>query len=145
MGWGRTAPSGARHTEEASCNRRQQEYDMARSVIDARPRWRPTGHSLFLAAAKVEGAWWVMRLNDFPDHPKWTLFIDGNTERFDVEELPEHWEDPFRATGEPLDRGTVREVLASVEQFEVYGSEVGRPCDSGFCCVSRKPAPDPQW
>jgi len=101
---------------------------------EAHPRWHATGHPLFPAAAKVDGAWWVMRLNDFPDHPLWTLFIDGNARRFDTTGLPEHWAHPLHPTEAPLPPATAREVLAPIERFTIYGSEVGRPCDSDFCC-----------
>lgn len=102
--------------------------------VHAHPYWRPTGHPFFPAAANFDGIWWVMRLNDFPDHPLWTLFIDGNTKRFDTTGLPEHWSHPLRPVGAPLDPDIAREVLAPIEQFAIYGSEVGMPCDNGFCC-----------
>ncbi|MBO2448557.1 hypothetical protein J4573_15750 [Actinomadura barringtoniae] len=100
----------------------------------ADPQWHATGHPVFPAAANIDGIWWVMRLNDFPDHPLWTLFIHGNTKRFDTTELPEHWDHPLSPGGEPLSPREAAEVLAPIEQFTVYGSEVGDPCDNGFCC-----------
>ena len=115
---------------------------MSHSTTAARPRWRSTGHGLFLAAARVRGVWWVMRLNAFPDHPLWTLFVDGNTTRYDIDDLPEGWENPLHPTGEPLDSRTAAAVLAPIERYEAYGSEVGRPCDGDFCCGARGCARD---
>jgi len=32
----------------------------------------------------VDGQWWVLRINSFPDYPIWTLF-GGGERRFDVD------------------------------------------------------------
>lgn len=116
---------------------------MVHAMVDARPQWQPTGHPLFPVAAKVDGVWWVLRRNDFPDHPLWTLFVDGNTDRYDTTTVPTHWEDPFHPTRKALDAITAREALAPVDRFEIYGSEAGQPCDASFCCFWRKPTPAP--
>ncbi|UNS95130.1 hypothetical protein MMF93_00635 [Streptomyces tubbatahanensis] len=102
---------------------------LARSVV-----WRRTGSPVFVYAARVDRTWWVLRLNDFPDHPLFTLFIGG----VPVGDL----DDPAgRARGWDLDTGT-RAPLGDEEQEEVltlmrglapYGSEVGQPCDAVWC------------
>ncbi|WP_194891929.1 hypothetical protein [Catenulispora pinisilvae] len=101
----------------------------------ARPRWHSTAHPRFRAAARIGDVWWVVRLNSFPEHPMWTLFIDGNGKRFDwTTGEPAGWGDPFRPTEPPLDAATARDALAPIEQFDVYGSEVGQPCEAWYCC-----------
>lgn len=97
------------------------------------PDWRRTGHATFPTAAKVGGEWWVLRVNAFPDHPLWTLFVDGQR-RFDLDDAPPAW---GRHAGDLLPRladGEAREAVGPVESFVAYGSEVGRPCDNPFCC-----------
>jgi hypothetical protein len=96
----------------------------------ARPRWRFTGDTRFPAAARVDGHWWVLRVNGFPDHPLWTLFVDGRV-RGDVRATPAHWDLPRRT--DPPDRDAARAV-APVRHLRAYGSEVGRPCDDPVCC-----------
>lgn len=45
---------------------------------DARPDWVRAGYKFFPFAARQSGRWWVLRTNfDFPEHPLYTLFIDG--------------------------------------------------------------------
>ena len=92
--------------------------------------WRRTGLRRFLFAAKVDGAWWVLRVNGFPDHPLWTLFVDGRP-RLDLDGTPPAWE---LKDVPQLDEAVAREAVALVEGFVVYGSEVGRPCDDPVCC-----------
>lgn len=101
----------------------------------ARPvRWRRTGARAFAFAARVDGAWWVLRLNDFPHHPLYTLFVDGAVVG-DVEDVPSRapgW-DLGSADGPGLTDEQRAEALASVRGLEPYGSEVGRPCDGDWC------------
>ena len=101
-------------------------------VEDMRPPWRGTGDAKFPAAARVADSWWVLRGNPFPDHPAWTLFIDGEAS-FDLDDLPDGWGKPRQAR-QRLSDADVREALEPVRAFAVYGSEVGRPCDDPFCC-----------
>lgn len=100
--------------------------------LAAEPRWRRTGDPRFPVAADVAGTWWILRLNPFPDHALWTLFIDGVV-RFDLSDVPANWGKPSRSWRR-LDSGTARAVLTTVQDFAVYGSEVGMPCDNPFCC-----------
>ncbi|MEU1527242.1 hypothetical protein ABZ413_34140 [Nocardia rhamnosiphila] len=98
----------------------------------ARPEWRGTGHARFPLAADVAGHWWVLRLNPFPDHCLWTLFVDAVV-RYDIEEVPAAWGKPSPRSAPPLDPAVAQTVLAPVRHLAVYGSEVGRPCDCLFC------------
>ncbi|MGW5384498.1 hypothetical protein [Nocardia sp. NPDC003963] len=99
----------------------------------ARPEWRSTGDPRFPLAAEIEGHWWVLRANPFPDHCMWTLFADGAV-RYDIEQAPSGWGRLAPASAPPLDSATAERVLAPVRPLSVYGSEVGRPCDDPFCC-----------
>jgi hypothetical protein len=103
----------------------------------ARPRWRGTGSAYFPVAAEVDGHWWVLRINGFPDHPLWTLFVDG-VRRFDLDDAPAGWGGRPDPSAPPLDARTAQAVLEPVEHFAVYGSEVGDPCDGLFCCDPRQ-------
>ncbi|SCL36474.1 hypothetical protein GA0074692_4361 [Micromonospora pallida] len=105
---------------------------MSRPELDARPRWRRTGHHRFPFAALVDGQWWVLRLNSFPDHAHWTLFVDGHS-RLDLDDPPPAWERPT-ASAPALDSGVAEAVVTPVQHLVAYGSEVGRPCDDPFCC-----------
>ncbi|HUN37154.1 MAG TPA: hypothetical protein VMU95_34580 [Trebonia sp.] len=49
--------------------------------------WRRVRSNAFPWAAPIGGAWHVLRLNDFPDHPLHTLFIDGSCIG-DLDDLP---------------------------------------------------------
>lgn len=93
-------------------------------------RWRPTGDAFFPWAARVRKVWWVLRVNSFPDHPIYTLFV-GGARRGDVEEVPRRWLQfhRFRLT-DPERAG----ALEGIRSFVAYGSEVGQPCDNPFCC-----------
>jgi hypothetical protein len=74
----------------------------------------------------------VLRVNHFPDHPLWTLFIDGKR-RFDLDDAPPRWGRPAGAVLALAD-ADAEEALAPVRDFVAYGSEVGRPCTNLFCC-----------
>jgi hypothetical protein len=98
----------------------------------ARPAWRRTGNARFPLGAEVGGRWWILRLNPFPDHCLWTLFVDAVV-RYDIEETPAAWGKLSPRSAPPLDPGVAETVLAPVRHLAVYGSEVGRPCDCLFC------------
>ena len=104
-----------------------------RPELNAHPRWLGTGNSYFPVVASVDGHWWVLRLNNFPDHPMWTLFVDG-ARRFDLDDEPECWGNLPIGTTSEVDAPTVREALGPISTFLAYGSEVGQPCDGLFCC-----------
>lgn len=97
------------------------------------PSWHRTGDAYFPAAAEVEGCWWVLRINSFPDHPMSTLFIDGHV-RGDLDDTPPAWGEPWNPSNPPLDPAIATRVIESVKNFVAYGSEVGQPCDNPFCC-----------
>ncbi len=100
--------------------------------------WRRTGAPVFLFAARVDGAWWVLRLNGFPDHPLYTLFVDG-TGIGDVQDLGTRapaWSLDF--DGDRLLPGDERaEILTLMSGLGPYGSEVGDPCDGDWCACDR--------
>jgi len=88
-------------------------------------RWRPTGDGSFPYACRLEERWWVLRVNAFPDHPLYTVLVDGRFDT-DLEDWPAAWE---RAE-EPVD---ATEALAGVRGFTAYGSESGDPCGCPYC------------
>ncbi|MCP2167937.1 hypothetical protein [Goodfellowiella coeruleoviolacea] len=99
----------------------------------ARPRWQRTGHARFPLAAVVDGQWWVLRMNSFPDHARWTLFINS-APRWDIDDMPSPWKLPDLRSAPLLEPGTAEEALAPIQHLVAYGSEVGEPCDGPFCC-----------
>jgi len=101
--------------------------------IEQRPAWQRTGNAFFPVAARMRGGWWVLRLNNFPDHPLWTLFVRGER-RFDVDDTPKAWGRPSDPKLSLLSDADAVDALAPVKDFIAYGSEVGRPCDNPFCC-----------
>lgn len=78
----------------------------------------------------------MLRMNSFPDHPMWTLFVDGEM-RFDLDDLPPAWGGPADRSAPPMDANTAQEVLAPLRDLVAYGSEVDQPCDDPFCCGRR--------
>lgn len=96
-----------------------------------RPAWCRTGDVRFPVAARVAGQWWVLRANNFPDHPMWTLFVAGRRQR-DIDDPPPAWGRPVAATA-ALTPEEVRDALAPVRTLVAYGSEVGRACDYDCC------------
>ena len=108
---------------------------MSAELLDARPQWYRTGRTFFPYAALVDGRWWILRLNCFPDHPIWTLFIDDGR-RFDLETDPEGWGIRTADQAPLLEERDAAEVLAPVDGLARYGSEVGAPCDDPLCPCS---------
>lgn len=51
--------------------KQQKEY------LTIRVQWEETGNALFPFQATVDGQTWVIRINDFPAEPFYTLFVDG--------------------------------------------------------------------
>ncbi|GAA2407431.1 hypothetical protein GCM10010191_14700 [Actinomadura vinacea] len=97
------------------------------------PDWQRTGNTRFPVAARVNDQWWVLRINGFPDHPLWTLFVDG-ARCHDVHETSTLPGDPTDPSAPVLEPHTAQELLEPVQAFAVYGSEVGAPCDDPVCC-----------
>ncbi|MFI5718105.1 hypothetical protein [Nocardia sp. NPDC051750] len=106
---------------------------MGLDISHGRPAWRSTGNWRFPLVAEVAGEWWVLRINGFPDHDLWTLFIDGVV-RGDLTAVPAGWGKLDMWAAPTLEPALVAAVLAPVAGFAVYGSEVGQPCDGPFCC-----------
>lgn len=98
-----------------------------------KPSWQRTGNAYFPTAARVDGKWWVLRVNAFPDHPLWTLFVGGER-RFDLDDAPSSWGAVAGDDLPHLDAEEARNALSKVRDFVAYGSEVGEPCDNPFCC-----------
>lgn len=94
--------------------------------------WKSVRSNVFPWAARIDGVWHVLRLNDFPDHPLHTLFIDGACAG-DLDDLPGGWHLDGDSEGEPLAPQQRQEVLALMRGLGPYGSEVGQPCDGNFC------------
>ncbi|MCM6778412.1 hypothetical protein NDR87_32950 [Nocardia sp. CDC159] len=99
-----------------------------------RPRWRRTGNAYFPVAALVDGQWWVLRINSFPDHPIWTLFVDAER-RFDIDiDQAPSWRTEAEESAPVWENHIVQRILSPIQNFVAYGSEVGKPCDNLFCC-----------
>jgi hypothetical protein len=100
--------------------------------------WRQADEAVFAYAARVDGAWWVLRRNSFPDHPLYTLFVAGVVAG-DVQDLRTRapaWD--LDVTSRPALTDEQRaEALESLRGLAQYGSEVGRPCDGDWCCAER--------
>ncbi|MFT4180356.1 MAG: hypothetical protein QM636_00395 [Rhizobium sp.] len=60
--------------------------DYKRSVI----AWTPTGDREFPYGAEVSGNSLLLRLNDFPEFPLYTLFVNGR-EVSSFDDWPGHW------------------------------------------------------
>jgi hypothetical protein len=102
---------------------------LARPVL-----WRRTDSRVFVRAARLDRAWWVLRINGFPDHPPYTLFSGGVVvgDVWDVGITAPAWE--LDATGRPpLTDAERREVLALMRGLGPYGSEFGLPCTGDWC------------
>lgn len=98
---------------------------------DRQITFQRTGDNYFPYAADVDGVWWVLRLNDFPDHPLLTLFVDGERHR-DLDDTPRRWTLPSKDSA-PL--ANSEKIIEPLLGLEPYGSEVGTPCDNLFCCA----------
>jgi hypothetical protein len=107
--------------------------DLVPPELDSDPDWHRTGDPKFPNAAAVAGGWWVLRLNCFPDHALYTLFINGRA-RFDLDDVPGAWMARLYRRELVLDAADVEQALGPVRTFVAYGSEVGQPCDNPFCC-----------
>lgn len=52
--------------------------------------WQETPDPFFPYAALIDGKRWVLRLNDFPEEPMFTLFVDSE-EIGSFDDAPECW------------------------------------------------------
>ncbi|WP_329570714.1 hypothetical protein [Kitasatospora sp. NBC_01266] len=95
--------------------------------------WQDTGTGVFSYAARVDGRWWVLRLNDFPEHPLYTFFVDARVIG-DVVDDPAVWRQlPPCATLPALLATERAEVLRLMAGLGPYGAEAGTPCTGVFC------------
>jgi len=97
-------------------------------------RWRAAESTVSAWAARIDECWWVLRLNSFPDHPRYTLFIDGHAIG-DIDDLPASWQ-ATRATAGSLTVQEGDQVLAVMSGLGPYGSEAGTPCEGDWCACS---------
>jgi hypothetical protein len=58
-----------------------------------RVAWRRTGKGEHPYEAEVDGRRWILRVNDFPAEPMYTVLVDG-VEVEDLEGWPEGWRRP---------------------------------------------------
>lgn len=86
---------------------------------------RPTGDAHFPCAERADGRWWVVRINAFPDHPLYTVLVDG---RWSADHEDRAWE-----IGLPLRPEDVVAALATVRGLTAFGSESGAPCECPYC------------
>ncbi len=56
-------------------------------------QWESSGDGEFPYAAAVDGQRWLIRVNDFPAEPLYTLMIDGQPV-FNLEDWPSVWRRP---------------------------------------------------
>jgi hypothetical protein len=94
--------------------------------------WRRVRSNAYPWAAWIDGAWHSLRLNDFPDHPLYTLFVDGACVG-DLDDLPGGWYLDRDGQHEPLAPQERQQVLTLMRGLGPYGSEIGQPCDGDFC------------
>jgi hypothetical protein len=100
--------------------------------------WRCTGARVFVHAAQIDGAWWTLRHNGFPDHPMYTLFVGGVVagDVQDVRTTAPAW-DMNAVHRAPLTTAERDEVLAPLRGLGPYGAEAGLPCDGDWCGCPR--------
>ncbi|MFE6907686.1 hypothetical protein [Streptomyces erythrochromogenes] len=94
--------------------------------------WRPTGSGVFVHAARVDGRWWVLRLNDFPEHPLHTLFVDGRHVA-DLDDDPSEWQRLVNTSAPALTGPERTEILHLMAGLGPYGAEHGTPCTGDWC------------
>ncbi|MFD7026768.1 hypothetical protein ACFWAR_01885 [Streptomyces sp. NPDC059917] len=104
-------------------------------AVPAQVAWYDTGNHVFPYAARVEGRWLVLRLNDFPEHPLLTLFIDARVIA-DVDDAPTGWRLPPRSVLPVLGAPERAQVLAAMAGLGPYGAEAGAPCTGDWCTCS---------
>lgn len=63
--------------------------DIFNLILSEKIKWTPTNDEEFTFSSTYEGKIIKLRMNDFPDEPLCTLFI--NNEERDVDEFPENW------------------------------------------------------
>ncbi|WP_369777056.1 hypothetical protein [Streptomyces sp. R33] len=104
-------------------------------ALPAQSTWHDTGTGVFCWAARAEGRWWVLRLNDFPEHPLYTLFIDAQVVG-DIDDVPDTWRLRPSAALPALTAAERAEVLGLMTGLGPYGAEAGTPCEGDWCTCS---------
>ncbi|MFJ9523769.1 hypothetical protein ACIRPK_36820 [Kitasatospora sp. NPDC101801] len=104
-------------------------------ALPARVTWHDTDTAAFPYAARADGRWWVLRLNDFPEHPLHTLFIDAQVIG-DMDDVPAAWRLLSRATLPVLTAPDRAEVLRLMAGLGPYGAEANTPCTGDWCTCS---------
>ncbi|MFJ9777925.1 hypothetical protein ACIRVF_42920 [Kitasatospora sp. NPDC101157] len=104
-------------------------------ALPARVTWHDTDTAVFPYAARADGRWLVLRLNDFPEHPLYTLFIDAQV-ICDMDDVPVTWRLSPRATLPVLTAPGRAEVLRLMAGLGPYGAEAGTPCTGDWCTCS---------
>jgi hypothetical protein len=61
-----------------------------RLYFKIRTKWEKTGNPEFPFQTTVDEHTWVVRINDFPEKPLFTLLVD-NEESLDFDEWPINW------------------------------------------------------
>ncbi|MFI1147827.1 hypothetical protein [Streptomyces sp. NPDC020817] len=100
--------------------------------LPAQATWHDTGTSVFCHAVRAGGRWWVLRLNHFPEHPLYTLFIDAQVVG-DIDDVPAGWRLRPGAALPVLTASERAEVLALMAGLGPYGAEAGAPCAGDWC------------
>ncbi|MEV4195530.1 hypothetical protein [Streptomyces toxytricini] len=104
-----------------------------RPAADGTP-WRPTGSGVFPHAALVDGTWWVLRLDDFPEHPLHALFADGRRVADLDDDLPlRGGREAEGGTAPALTAAERTAVLGLMAELGPYGAEYGTPCAGDWC------------
>lgn len=97
--------------------------------------WYRTRIDPFHRAAWIDGRCWVLRLNDFPEHPLYTLFVDGIVVG-DLDDVPATWATFALRLLPVLDDERRAAVIELMAQLGSYGAEHGQPCDGDWCTCS---------
>ncbi len=104
-------------------------------LYSARPEWFRVESHVFVFAGFESGRTWALRLNNFPEHALYTLFVDAQVVG-DLEDLPTGWGlDPLDEVP-VLDRYRRSSFLESVAELGPYGTELDDPCDQDWCTCS---------
>ena len=101
-------------------------------IDTAEPAWHRVDSPVFVYAACVNGRTWVLRLNDFPDHPLFTLFVDAMVVG-DLDDPPARWHLHPNEALPLLDPRLRRDVLTPLRHLGRYGAEAGQPCEGMWC------------
>ncbi|RKE23472.1 hypothetical protein [Streptomyces sp. TLI_171] len=104
-------------------------------ALPALVAWHTVDSNVFPYAARLDGRWLVLRLNDFPEHPLYTLFVDGQVIG-DLNDVPSTWQLRPRATLPVLTAQDRLTVLRLMTGRGPYGAEADAPCTGDWCGCS---------